>query len=109
MSARRRPVRVLALVVSARLGSVSQRKTQEPPMPKRMTEIKAIKCRLFNVYDTAENIDVADLLCCRPAIRSQYDQIMTVWRKILIVLDTVRQNPSERAGILPGALQRSFG
>jgi hypothetical protein len=40
-------------------------------MPKRMTEIKAIKCRLFKVHDTAENIDVADLMCWRSAIGSQ--------------------------------------
>jgi hypothetical protein len=62
-----------------------------------MTELKSIKCRLFKIYDTAENISVDDLLRCSAEVRQQYDQIMTVWRRVHIVLDGITSASSQEA------------
>jgi hypothetical protein len=65
--------------------------------PGTMTELKSIKCRLFKVYDTAENIDVADLLRCSAEVREQYARIMNVWRRVHIVLDGITAASSQEA------------
>jgi hypothetical protein len=72
--------------------------------PGAMTELKSIKCRLFKIYDTAENIDVADLLRCSEEVRQQYARIMNTWRRVHIVLDTVcSTSPENELGV---ALER---
>src|SRR6202162_2013215 len=65
--------------------------------PGAMTELKSIKCRLFKIYDTAENIDVADLLRCSAEVRGQYARIMNTWRRVHIVLDGITSTSSQEA------------
>jgi hypothetical protein len=43
--------------------------------PGAMTELKSIKCRMFRIYDTAEHIDVTDLMRCSEEARQQYARI----------------------------------
>jgi hypothetical protein len=69
-----------------------------------MTELKSIKCRLFKIYDTAENIDVLDLLRCSAEVRGQYARIMNTWRRVHVVLDSVSSASSQEE--LQAALER---
>ena len=69
-----------------------------------MTELKHIKCRLFEVYYTANQIDVSELVRCSAEVQQQYDQIMTVWRRVHIVLDSVCSASPENE--LQAALER---
>ena len=77
------------------------------------------------MYNTAQQIDVDDLLRCSPEIREQYARIMNTWRKVHVSLDGVTSASSEsdqeaaleRISALlapypagkPNKLQRPFG
>jgi hypothetical protein len=63
--------------------------------PGAMTELKSIKSRLFRIYETAEQIDVADLLLCSDEVQAQYASIMNTWRRIHTVIDSVTSQTPE--------------
>lgn len=62
--------------------------------PGTMTELKAIKCRMYAVYEMARQVDPSQLVACSTEIQAQYRRIMDTWRKVQVVLDSITSKSS---------------
>jgi hypothetical protein len=65
--------------------------------PGTMTQLKAVKGRMFEIYRLAELVDVDDLIHSPADVKEEFARIMDGWRKIHIVLDTLTSESSQEA------------